>query len=329
MATAGAVLTLIAFGGVRRTSVILAMLLAAAFFAIGLDRVVVRLVRRGLRRGVAIAVLALSGLVVACAIAAVGVPALAQQVESFFHDLPQRIDAALQHGGLVSLASSTDIEQQLHEQITPKNVAALATGLLTGVVSLVGVVVLGFTTAMLTLFVLAGLDRLRAGGLRLVVASRRDRVSRLAAAVQDKVGGYLVGAVTIAAFAGVAAALWTVLTGVPYPLLMALLVAGFDLIPQIGATIGSVIVISVALSESLGLAIATLVFFSCYQAIENWVIYPRLMGHAVKITNLAAIVSAMIGWALLGVLGVLIAVPAYASIQLLVREVVFPRQDAR
>jgi predicted PurR-regulated permease PerM len=53
------------------------------------------------------------------------------------------------------------------------------------------------------------------------------------------------------------------------------------------------------------------------------------MSRAVKITNLGAIVCALVGFALLGVLGVLLAVPAYASAQLVVREVVFPRQDAR
>ena len=182
---------------------------------------------------------------------------------------------------------------------------------------------------MLTVFVLAGLPRIRAGGYRLIVRSRRDRVVALVDAVQDKVGAYLIGAVAVAFCAGVAAFLWSWLAGVSYPLLMALAVGLFDLIPQIGATIGSTIVILMALSTSVGLAVATLAFFCAYQGLENWVIYPRVMSRAVKISNLAAIVAAMLGWSLFGVLGVLLAVPAYASIQLLVREVVHPRQEAR
>ena len=62
---------------------------------------------------------------------------------------------------------------------------------------------------------------------------------------------------------------------------------------------------------------------------ENWVVHPRVMSRAVNISALAAIVAAMVGWSLLGVLGVLLAVPAYAPVRLIVREVVFPRQDAR
>jgi predicted PurR-regulated permease PerM len=77
------------------------------------------------------------------------------------------------------------------------------------------------------------------------------------------------------------------------------------------------------------LAIVVLIFFCLYQGGENWVIYPRVMSRAVKISNLAAIVAAMAGWALFGVLGVLIAVPAYGSLQLLVQEVLIPRQEGR
>ena len=84
-----------------------------------------------------------------------------------------------------------------------------------------------------------------------------------------------------------------------------------------------------SLTVSVPLALGSLAFFCAYQGLENWLIYPRLMSRAVKITNLGAIVCALVGFAMLGVLGVLLAVPAYASAQLVVRAVVFPRQDAR
>jgi predicted PurR-regulated permease PerM len=198
-----------------------------------------------------------------------------------------------------------------------------------GLLTVVGLAFTVITTGLLSLFILAGLENIRRGSYRLVVASRRDRVTRLSTAVQLKVGAYLVGAITIAAVAGTLAFIWCLSMGVPYPLVMATIVAFLDMIPQIGATIGSTIVILVSLTVSVPLALASLAFFCAYQGLENWLIYPRLMSRAVKITNLGAIVCALVGFALLGVLGVLLAVPAYASAQLVVREVVFPRQDAR
>jgi predicted PurR-regulated permease PerM len=330
LATAGAAIVAVAFLGLYRIGTVIAMIVAAGFFALGLDRPVSAMQRRlSMGRGLAVTIVALAGLLFVCGVLALGVPPLAKQVGSFFGDLPERLSAALSNGRLTGLASDTDLKHDVSQVVTPANVATVAAGLIGGVGTLVGAIFVGMTTAILTLFVLGGLPRIRTGAYRLVVASRRDRVSVLADAVQDKVGGYIVGAVTVAACAGAAALLWSWLAAVPYPLVMALVVAVFDLIPQIGATIGSTIVILVALSQSLGLAVATLAFFCAYQGLENWVIYPRVMSRAVKISNLAAIVAAMSGFALFGVLGVLLAVPAYASIQLIVREVVFPRQDAR
>jgi predicted PurR-regulated permease PerM len=323
-AGAGVLVAIVAFAGVRRSGTVLLMLVAAAYFAIGLDIPVAAMVRRGLRRGVAVGLIGLAALAVVVTVLAVGVPSLVGQLDAFFDELPDQLARIQAHTGV-----GDGVTDRVVGTVTPANVAAVAVGIISGASTLLGAVFVGITTALLTLFVLAALDRLRAGGYRLVVASRRERVRALAEGVQDRVGGYLVGAVGIAFVAGTAAFVWCVAVGVPYPLLMSIVVALFDLIPQIGATIGSTIVILAALTQSIGLAVATLVFFCCYQGLENWVIYPRVMSRAVSISNLAAIVAAMVGWAVLGVLGVLLAVPAYASVQLLVREVVFPRQDAR
>lgn len=205
----------------------------------------------------------------------------------------------------------------------------LAVGLASGAASLAGALLIGVTTAILTLFVAASLDRLREAAYHLVVASQRERVRRLGDAAMQKIGGYLVGALGIAAVAGTAAFVYSMIAGLPYAFLLAVVVAVFDLIPQIGATLGATVVVLVALSESLTLALVTIAFFLCYQGVENWVVYPRVMSRAVRISNLAAIVAALVGGTPFGVLGVLVAVPAYASIQLVVREVVFPRQEAR
>jgi predicted PurR-regulated permease PerM len=53
------------------------------------------------------------------------------------------------------------------------------------------------------------------------------------------------------------------------------------------------------------------------------------MRRAVKVSDLAAILSVLVGVALMGVVGALIAIPVVAAIQLIFREVVIPRQNAR
>jgi len=59
----------------------------------------------------------------------------------------------------------------------------------------------------------------------------------------------------------------------------------------------------------------------------SWLIYPRVMRPAVQISNLAAIVSVMIGFAAPGVIGVFVSVPGYAALQLIIRRVLHPQLD--
>ena len=106
-------------------------------------------------------------------------------------------------------------------------------------------------------------------------------------------------------------------------------VAVCDLIPQIGATIGAVVVTIVGLADSLTIGIVTLAFFIVYQQIENYLIYPQVMRRSVKVSDVAAIVAALLGVALFGVIGALVAIPAVAAVQLIVREVVLPRMRER
>ena len=323
-------LVVIAIGfGVRRAGTIIVILIVAGFVAVGLDRPVSTMVRHGMRRGVAVGVVALVGLVVACGGVAWLVPMFAHEVSQFFAAVPGYVDQLMAKAPASDLNSKTDLGKQITKAATPHNLAALAGGVLGGVAGLAGAMFFGITTAMLTLLILAKLPSIKEGGYHLIVASRRDRIGLLIDEMLNKVGGYLVGAVMVALCAGLAAFLWSFFAGVRYPFLMAVVVGFFDLIPQIGATIGSAVVTLVAWTSSLGLAIATLAFFCLYQLIENWLVYPRVMSRAVKISNLAAIVAALIGAAVFGVLGVLLAVPAYASLQLIVREVIFRRQDAQ
>jgi predicted PurR-regulated permease PerM len=101
-------------------------------------------------------------------------------------------------------------------------------------------------------------------------------------------------------------------------------VAVCEVIPQVGATIGAVVVSAVGFATS---SITVGIACVAYQQIETFLIYPKVMRRAVKVGDLAAILAALLGIALLGVVGALIAIPAVAAVQLIVREVVLPRQE--
>ena len=99
------------------------------------------------------------------------------------------------------------------------------------------------------------------------------------------------------------------------------------LIPLIGATLGAIAVTSVALFTSVQAGIVVAVYFLVYQQVENYLLYPRIMQRSVSVSPAATVVAVLIGGSLLGVLGALLAIPIAAALQLVLAEVVAPRQD--
>jgi predicted PurR-regulated permease PerM len=195
-----------------------------------------------------------------------------------------------------------------------------------------GALVLSAVSSMIVVIVmviyfLAGLPAIKLFAYRLVPHSRRARVILIGDEILAKVGGYVLGNVLTSAIAGAGTFLWMLAFGIPYPVLLGLLVAILDLIPVIGSTIGGIVVSLVALTVSLPVAIATLCFYVGYRLAEDYLIVPRIMGHTVQVPAVVSLVSVLIGGVLLGILGALIAIPAAAAIRLLLDEVAFRRLD--
>jgi predicted PurR-regulated permease PerM len=127
--------------------------------------------------------------------------------------------------------------------------------------------------------------------------------------------------------AGAGTFVWLLAFGVPYPIVLALMVAIFDLIPIVGSTAAGIIVSLIALTVSVPVAIATAAFYITYRLLEDYLIAPRVIGRAVDVPATATIVAVLIGGAALGLLGALVAIPAAAAIDLLLQETVYPRLD--
>jgi predicted PurR-regulated permease PerM len=134
------------------------------------------------------------------------------------------------------------------------------------------------------------------------------------------------GNVVISVVAGVATMIWLVIFGVPYPLLLGIFVAVLDLIP-FGSTVAGFIVAAVALTVSAPIAVATLGFYLIFRLAEDYLLIPKVIGRAVNVPAVVTLLAVLVGGALLGIVGALVAIPVAAAIQLCAQEVVFPRLD--
>ena len=323
----GLLLAYSAFLLVRDAVSILILIFIALFLAVGLNPAVVRLQRLGLPRGLAVTAVGLGIVLLLCGVLIALVPPLVTQTSALVANLPEYLDELRRSQVVRDLDAQYDIVGRLQSAATADNLGRVAGGVLGGAQAVFGAMFNVLTVIVLTVYFMAGFDRLRLGAYRLVPASRRQRVQAIGDEILTKVGAYMAGALAIAIIAGGSTLVFLLIAGVAYPFALAVVVAVCDLIPQVGATIGAIVVSLVGFVTSLPVGLACVVFFIAYQQIENFVIYPRVMRRAVKVTDLAAIIAALLGIALLGVVGALIAIPAVAAIQLVAREVVLPRQE--
>jgi predicted PurR-regulated permease PerM len=325
----GLLLAYATFLAVRNAAGILILIFIALFLAIGLNPAVVRLQHWGLRRGLAVTIVALTVVLLLCGGIGALVPPVVSQTTSIIEDAPSYVESLRGNRVVNDLIERFDLVERAQSLASPQTLSRVFGGVFGGVSLIFGTLFRVLTVLVLTIYFMIAFDRMKNAAYKLVPVTRRERVRLITDEILTKVGAYMVGALSIAVLAGVSTFVFALIAGLPYPFALAVAVAVCDLIPQIGATIGAVAVTIVGLSQSITIGIVTLVFFIVYQQIENYLIYPKVMRRSVKVSDVAAIVAALLGVALFGVIGALVAIPAVAAVQLIVREVVLPRMQER
>ncbi|MFD9950463.1 AI-2E family transporter [Nonomuraea sp. NPDC059023] len=304
------------------------LIVVSLFLAVGLDPAVRWLQQRRLPRWAAISVVFAGVIAFFAGFGLAVVPALSQQAGQFIDQVPAYVEQLQNNPQIRDLDQRYGLLERLQTYLTSGDLGRQVFGGLLGVAGvLVSAVFSALTVLILTLYFLASLRSVTRTGYRLVPRSRRARVRLLGDEILNRVGGYVAGNLIISFIAGVSSFFFLSIAGVPYALPLSLIVAITDLIPLIGAGIGASVATLVALFVSVPVAIATLVFFIVYQQIENYLIAPRVMKSSVDVPAATTIVAALIGGALLGVVGALLAIPVAAAVQLIVGEVVLPRQE--
>lgn len=325
----GVLLAYAVFLGLRNAAGILVLVVIALFLAVGLHPAVVRLRGWGLSQGPAVAVVALTVLLLIVGGLLALVPPVVTQSGQFLQQLPSYIEELRRNPTVNDLVVRYDVLERVRAAANADTVGRALGGVLGGAQLIFGTLFRALTVLVLTIYFMAYFDRLRALGYALVPRSRRERVQLIGDEILTKVGAYMVGALSIAVLAGASTFVFALVVGLPYPFALAVVVAVTDLIPQIGATLGAVVVTLVGFATGLPVGIASLAFFVIYQQVENYLIYPKIMRRSVAVNEVAALLAALLGVSLMGVVGALLAIPTVAALQLILREVVLPRQDSR
>ena len=311
-------------------SSVLIQIVVALFLAAGLNPVVAFFERRGLRRGLAVLTVIVGVLVALTLFVVAFVPVITDQVASISAKAPEWFESAQRNNQVERLDEQFQLMDKIKDYVAKGDFAGSVFGGVLGFgLAVLGVLANTFVVTVLTLYFLSSLDKTKRALYKLAPESRRERVTKLGDRVIEGVGGYVSGAFVVAACAGITSLIFLFVVGLgEYAVALAFVVALLDVIPMIGATIGAVIVTAIGFAEDPKIGLACLVFYLVYQQLENYLIYPRVMSKSVDVPGSVTVIAALIGAALLGVIGALLAIPTAAALLMLTREVFIRKQDA-
>jgi predicted PurR-regulated permease PerM len=306
----------------------LVLVFLALFIAVGLEPVVAFMTRRGVSRPVAVLCVVLAAACVIAGFVLSAISPIEKEINELIVQVPKwRQQIASGRGTLGHVSKELHVSYYLSGGGSRSLSGAVEAGALGAGEEVLSVTSSSLIVIVLTIYFLAALPSIKKFTAHLVPESRRKRYGLLLDEVLAGVGGYLLGNLFTSLVAGVGTFVWAIILGLPYPILLGLLVALLDLVPVVGSTIAGVIVSLIGLTVSLPVAIATAVFYIAYRFLEDYLLVPRVMRHAVHVSPVITVLAVIVGAAVLGIIGALVAIPIAAGIKLVLEESVFPRLD--
>jgi predicted PurR-regulated permease PerM len=314
----------------RPVRIVVAPLLVATVVVYLLNPIVSRLAVRGIPRGLA----TILTYVVFLGIMAVGlrflIPVIAHQVSAFAKTVPDLLDRAQVSltDTLHRLGVKTQRTNEFFQSLSPTGDAgSFISRIFSLTQSVLHILVVWVLGMVLAAYLLIDLPKIQRGAMSLLPQSRRQEVRTILEQIGRALGGFFRGQLLVALFVGLASMLGLYIVGLPYWALVGAIAGLTNLIPLIGPFIGAVPALFIAFtttsSEGLlhldpgwPLAIGASVALLVVQQIDNHIISPNVVARTVKLHPVTVMLGLLVGGTLVGLPGMLLAVPTIASVKI-------------
>jgi predicted PurR-regulated permease PerM len=287
---------------------IVMVVLVALVLAVTLEPLVQWLERRRVKRGPAVVLIgALTLIIIAAGLAAAATPISDQSTLLLGRVAAYRENIAAHAPAPVArvLRRGADIPTQLISGVL-SNATTVGGALL----SAAAMTLFAF---ILTLYLLADGRRTFEWVIAYVPPAHRPRTDETIAGVTDAIFAYVVGNVITSLFA--AAFVFASLTWlkVPAPFILAVIAGVCDFVPILGFFVALAPAVLLALTISVGTAVAVVGMYGLCHVIENYAIAPKVYGNRLKLSGVAVLLGLVVGAELGGIIGALLALPVIAA----------------
>jgi putative heme transporter len=315
---------------VDRTILAITLTVASLMIAVALNHGVQLLVRRGVSRVVAIALVLLVcvGLVVGLGFTVI--PTAATQGKALFMRLPEIFQSVRATRIFITLDQRLNLAERLTslEQEVPKmleGAAAPVMAVLGGVLSAVAALA---TVLVLTIFMLIFGGELVRGLLHETLPGRRYLYATVVEKIYRSIGGYLAGLGLICLVNATLTTTFMAIVGVPFFLPLGIVSGLSSLIPYAGpVVVGSTVTLIAFATKGTGIGVACGIYFLAYGQFEGQVLSPIIFRRTVHVNPLVVVLAILFFSELAGIFGAVVAVPAAATIQIVAREILRIRRE--
>ena len=301
---------------------------AAAYL---LDPVVVWLQRFGWSRALSTTVICLAFATLVAAVILLIAPLLQVQVAALIAALPDLMNRALEllQGGLHAFTARLSPEQYEKVKETVGShagealswLAGLFAGVWSGGLAVINILSLVFITPLVTFYLMRDWPKVVATVDRCLPRNHAATIRAVLTDMDRALAGFIRGQALVCLFLGVAYAIALTLAGLQFALLLGIMIGVLAVIPIVGTAIGAVTCVVLAIIQfgTWEGALTIAAIFVAIQVFEGNILQPKLVGDRVGLHPLWIVFALMAGGALVGFIGILIAVPAAAVIGVLAR----------
>jgi len=303
----------------QQTPSMITKVVVGIVIALALDPVVARTRDRlgGSSRGIAVAIVGTAlGLAFLGVLLVLG-PAAIEQAGSLRSDLPTTIEDAYTWPVIGERIAEADLAERVDDaidrlpaELDDEQITRYAEDLLGGLLTTIVVLV---TAIAVMLDGESIVQRIR----NLFTGERQERLDGIGRVIYRTFGNYFAGSLFVAILNGLVVLTVALSLGVPLAPLAGLWSMLTNLIPQIGGFLGGSFLVTLALTQGPVAAVIALVVFLVYQNLENNIIQPAVVGKAVDLTPPTTMLAALLGGAMAGVPGALIATPIVGAAKVL------------
>jgi predicted PurR-regulated permease PerM len=313
------------------TGVVLAFLLTV-LFSIILSAPVNYLHRRGLGRtwGMLAVISALAGALWLFGLAVI--PAVEAQSSQLVAAFPALLDEALalfnRVQGFFGLGARVSLDGESFSEVGRQVLTGSAVSTAAGVgLTVATAISLGLVVLIATFYMVIRPEPWVEGFVSLFPAGWRQRTREVLSELYQTVQRWFIGQLTAMTFIAVFWAISLSVIGVPFALLLGIFSGLISFVPYLGATIAVVLPVLLALISEPFTVVYVILAFIVIQQIEGNILQPVLMSRAVDLHPALVIFAILTMGTLFGIVGVFVAVPLVAALQVLVRELWVSRMD--